>query len=168
MDAGLRDAHPYVREAAVMGVLKCFHQDPAGALGHAGHALVLSLHAVFAVPRVLLLHKPRASSVSGNFCTRLPASQAPISRSGPLLDLVSCAVPTGCRIACLAAQYCAGVRMRGLLERVDTLLSSDSDPQVRACQCVLLPACTAALAAGSCCSHRLPRHAGGSQPQPYH
>ncbi len=31
VDAGLRDAHPYVREAAVMGVLKCFHQDPAGA-----------------------------------------------------------------------------------------------------------------------------------------
>ncbi|KAL4434249.1 hypothetical protein ABPG75_000690 [Micractinium tetrahymenae] len=52
VDAGLRDSHPYVREAAVMGVLKCFHQDPAG------------------------------------------------------------------------------VRMRGLLERVDSLLSSDSDPQV--------------------------------------
>jgi len=36
VDAGLRDAHPYVREAAVMGVLKCFHQDPAGWEGCAG------------------------------------------------------------------------------------------------------------------------------------
>lgn len=52
VDGGLRDAHPYVREAAVMGVLKCYHQDPQG------------------------------------------------------------------------------VRVRGLLERVDTLLSSDGDPQV--------------------------------------
>ena len=30
MDGGLRDAHPNVREAAVMGVLKCYHQDAAG------------------------------------------------------------------------------------------------------------------------------------------
>lgn len=30
VDAGLRDSHPYVREAAVMGVLKCHHQDAAG------------------------------------------------------------------------------------------------------------------------------------------
>ncbi|EFN57601.1 hypothetical protein CHLNCDRAFT_30507, partial [Chlorella variabilis] len=52
VDAGLRDTHPYVREAAVMGVLKCHHQDAAG------------------------------------------------------------------------------VRMRGLLERVETLLGSDTDPQV--------------------------------------
>jgi len=28
VEAGLKDQHPYVREAAVMGVLKCFHQDP--------------------------------------------------------------------------------------------------------------------------------------------
>jgi vesicle coat complex subunit len=52
VDGGLKDGHPYVREAAVMGVLKCYHQDAAG------------------------------------------------------------------------------VRMRGLLDRVETLLSSDSDPQV--------------------------------------
>ncbi|KAI7835314.1 hypothetical protein COHA_010785, partial [Chlorella ohadii] len=30
VDGGLRDSHPYVREAAVMGVLKCHHQDAAG------------------------------------------------------------------------------------------------------------------------------------------
>ncbi len=28
VDTGLKDAHPYVREAAVMGVLKCYHMDP--------------------------------------------------------------------------------------------------------------------------------------------
>ncbi|KAI3438927.1 hypothetical protein D9Q98_001341 [Chlorella vulgaris] len=52
VDGGLHDAQGYVREAAVMGVLKCHHQDPAG------------------------------------------------------------------------------VRMRGLLERVEALLASDTDPQV--------------------------------------
>lgn len=26
VDGGLKDTHPYVREAAVMGVLKCYHQ----------------------------------------------------------------------------------------------------------------------------------------------
>jgi vesicle coat complex subunit len=30
VDGGLRDGHPYVREASVMGVLKCYHQDAAG------------------------------------------------------------------------------------------------------------------------------------------
>ena len=30
VDAGLRDMHPYVREAAVIGVLKCLHIDPTG------------------------------------------------------------------------------------------------------------------------------------------
>ncbi len=28
VDGGLRDSHPYVREAAVMGVLKCHDKDP--------------------------------------------------------------------------------------------------------------------------------------------
>lgn len=30
VDVALRDAHPYVREVAVVGVLKCYHQDSAG------------------------------------------------------------------------------------------------------------------------------------------
>lgn len=30
VDGGLRDAHSYVREAAVMGVLKCYHQVRGG------------------------------------------------------------------------------------------------------------------------------------------
>ena len=30
VEGGLRDPHPYVREAAVLGVLKCQAQDPAG------------------------------------------------------------------------------------------------------------------------------------------
>ena len=30
VDAGLKDPHPYVREASVIGVLKCHHQDPHG------------------------------------------------------------------------------------------------------------------------------------------
>lgn len=30
VEAGLRDPHHYVREAAVMGVLKCWHADAAG------------------------------------------------------------------------------------------------------------------------------------------
>lgn len=29
VEQGMKDLHPYVREAAVMGVLKCHHQDPA-------------------------------------------------------------------------------------------------------------------------------------------
>jgi vesicle coat complex subunit len=29
VDGGLKDGHPYVREAAVMGVLKCYHQARA-------------------------------------------------------------------------------------------------------------------------------------------
>ena len=46
-----------------------------------------------------------------------------LSSADPAAQLAS---STGCA----ALQDAAGVRMRGLLDRVETLLSSDADPQV--------------------------------------
>jgi vesicle coat complex subunit len=53
VEGGLRDAHPYVREAAVMGVLKCCHQDEAGASLRALPAAVLDMLKADTDPQVV-------------------------------------------------------------------------------------------------------------------
>lgn len=114
-----------------MGVLKCFHQDPAGAPAAPAPAVA-----------ACMLHARRPAFCCAALCTLLPGMLAVASTwdgaysvgCEPPRAMASWAVPAIHQAVLPAGQPAAGVRMRGLLERVDSLLSSDSDPQVRARQ----------------------------------
>ena len=118
VDGGLRDGHPYVREAAVMGVLKCYHQVGVPLVGLIGTRSMQ--------PGSCRWEQPCSGRYGDGSC----APSAALDQAG---GRCPCSLPA-CQAAllspCAVLQDAAGVRMRGLLDRVETLLSSDSDPQV--------------------------------------